>query len=44
MIVTSKGPIKKTLKVTWFFQLFTYCSPQFFLPDTATILLTWHVI
>ena len=30
MIVTSKWAIKTTLKLTWFFQLFTYLSPQIF--------------
>jgi hypothetical protein len=32
------------LQLAWFFQLFTYLSPQFFFPYTVTVLLIWHAI
>jgi hypothetical protein len=41
-MVTSNCAIR-TLKLTWFFQLFTYMSPQFFFPDSVTLLLIWQL-
>ena len=35
---------EKKLELTDFFQLFAYFSPQFFFPDTVTVLIIRHVI